>query len=47
MTGRPTCPRCDEPIVSVTVLGPSEAIVAPCGHTMPAAALPELGDDVE
>jgi len=26
------CPVCAQRITSVTVVGPSEAVVAPCGH---------------
>jgi hypothetical protein len=26
------CPVCDRRITSVTIVGPSEAVVAPCNH---------------
>jgi hypothetical protein len=26
------CPVCDESVASITVIGPGEAVVAPCGH---------------
>ncbi|WP_268812812.1 hypothetical protein [Haloarcula mannanilytica] len=26
------CPVCDRRIASVTIVGPSEAVVTPCGH---------------
>jgi len=26
------CPVYDEPVVSIIVIGPSETVVAPCGH---------------
>ncbi|WP_195892535.1 hypothetical protein [Halopiger goleimassiliensis] len=26
-----SCPRCDRPVATVTVVGPGEAVAAPCG----------------
>lgn len=31
-SGERCCPVCDEPAASIIVIGPDEAIVAPCGH---------------
>ncbi|WP_436343769.1 hypothetical protein [Natronorubrum sp. FCH18a] len=36
---RPTCPSCDTPIAVVTVVGPTDGHVSPCGCRVPPAAL--------
>ena len=40
----PRCPVCGSPVASVTVIGPDEAIVDPCGHQIPPQALNERGN---
>jgi hypothetical protein len=39
----PRCPVCGGPVTSVTVIGPDQAIVAPCGHRAPPDAV-DLSD---
>ncbi|SEV87946.1 hypothetical protein [Natrinema salifodinae] len=36
---RPDCPNCGQPVGIVTVIGPTDAIAAPCGCRVPADAL--------
>lgn len=28
----PECPVCGEPVLEKTVIGPTEAVLGPCGH---------------
>ncbi|QSW98981.1 hypothetical protein [Haloterrigena alkaliphila] len=36
---RPTCPDCDAPVLTVTVVGPTDGFVAPCGCRIAPLAL--------
>ncbi|WP_162989774.1 hypothetical protein [Natronorubrum halophilum] len=36
---RPACPNCGEPVVVVTVSGPTDGFAAPCGCRLPPGGL--------
>ncbi|WP_226039014.1 hypothetical protein [Natrinema sp. DC36] len=39
----PDCPRCGEPVATLTVIGPEDGYVGPCGCHMPPEMLPNPG----
>ncbi|MFB1065406.1 MULTISPECIES: hypothetical protein [unclassified Natrinema] len=39
----PDCPRCGEPVATLTVIGPEDGYVGPCGCHMPPELLPNPG----
>ena len=38
------CPVCEGPVTSITVIGPDQAIFAPCGHRTPLDPVDLIGD---
>ncbi|WP_226480393.1 hypothetical protein [Natrinema amylolyticum] len=41
----PDCPSCGEPIITTTVVGPTDGYAAPCGCRVSPAALPSADDE--